>query len=248
MVFFPVSVIINSKTIIRLSEVIDLKRLPLRKEHAARLAEYGLQNIPLNACCCLRFSAGEEVLHEGQPISWLSIVVDGNAKVCRTAPNGKSLILCYNISRGLIGEVELMARQFNATCSVKAVTDFECIAVSYQNCLAELKTNLVLLNKLGTELAEKLTTSSDNFTSTALCTGEQRLCAYILQNSHRGLFRDTLTDVSCSVGMSYRHMFRLLGQLCEEGILEKRESGYYIKNQEELARRSHTAAELYQRV
>ena len=24
-----------------------------------------------------------------------------------------------------------MARQFNATCSVKAVTDFECIAVSY---------------------------------------------------------------------------------------------------------------------
>ncbi|MFR3758601.1 MAG: cyclic nucleotide-binding domain-containing protein, partial [Hungatella sp.] len=176
----------------------------MRKEHAARLAEYGLQNIPLNACCCLRFSAGEEVLHEGQPISWLSIVVDGNAKVCRTAPNGKSLILCYNISRGLIGEVELMARQFNATCSVKAVTDFECIAVSYQNCLAELKTNLVFLNKLGTELAEKLTTSSDNFTSTALCTGEQRLCAYILQNSHRGLFRDTLTDVSCSVGMSYR--------------------------------------------
>ena len=172
MVFFPVSVIINSKTIIRLSEVIDLKRLPLRKEHAARLAEYGLQNIPLNACCCLRFSAGEEVLHEGQPISWLSIVVDGNAKVCRTAPNGKSLILCYNISRGLIGEVELMARQFNATCSVKAVTDFECIAVSYQNCLAELKTNLVFLNKLGTELAEKLTTSSDNFTSTALCTGD----------------------------------------------------------------------------
>ena len=105
MAFFPVSVIINSKTITRLSEVIDLKRLPLRKEHAARLAEYGLQNIPLNACCCLRFSAGEEVLREGQPIGWLSIVVDGNAKVCRTAPNGKSLILCYNISRGLIGEV-----------------------------------------------------------------------------------------------------------------------------------------------
>ncbi len=71
---------------------------------------------------------------------------------------------------------------------------------------------------------------------------------YILQNSHRSLFRDTLTDVSCSVGMSYRHMFRLLGQLCEEGILEKRESGYCIMKKEELARRSHTAAELYQRV
>lgn len=225
-----------------------MKRLPLKKEHTACLAEYGLQNMPLSACCCLRFAAGEEVLREGQPIGWLSIIVDGNAKVCRTAPNGKSLILCYNISRGMIGEIELMTRQMNATCSVKAVTDFECVAVTYQNCLAELKTNLVFLNKLGTELAEKLTASSDSFTSIALCTGEQRLCAYLIQNSHRGLFRDTLTDVSCSVGMSYRHMFRLLGQLCKEGILEKRESGYFILDQGELARRSHTAAELYQRV
>lgn len=225
-----------------------MKRLPLKKEHAACLAEYGLKKMPLDACCCLRFSAGEEVLREGQPIGWLSIIVDGNAKVCRTAPNGKSLILCYNISRGLIGEVELMTGQVNATCSVKAVTDLEFIAVSYQNCLAELKTNVVFLNRLGTELAEKLTRSSDNFTSNALCTGEQRLCAYILQNSHRGFFRDTLTDVSCSVGMSYRHMFRLLGQLCEEGVLEKRESGYFISDRKGLERRSHTAAELYQRV
>ena len=225
-----------------------MKRLPLKKEHTACLAEYGLQNVPISACCCLRFAAGEDVLREGHPIGWIAIVVEGNAKVCRTAPNGKSLILCYNISHGLIGEIELMTRQVNATSSVKAVTELECVAVSYQNCLAELKTNLVFLNKLGTELAEKLTASSDNFTSTALCTGEQRLCAYVIQNSHRGLFCDTLTDVSCSVGMSYRHMFRLLGKLCEEGILEKRESGYYIVDQEELARRSRTAAELYQRV
>ena len=117
------------------------------------------------------------MLHEGQAYQ---LAVYCRRRQCEGLPHSterQELILCYNISRGLIGEVELMARQFNATCSVKAVTDFECIAVSYQNCLAELKTNLVFLNKLGTELAEKLTTSSDNFTSTALCTGEQRLCA-----------------------------------------------------------------------
>lgn len=224
-----------------------MKRYPLKKEHAACLAEYGLQNIPLDACCRYRFAAGEEVLREGQTISWLAIIIDGNAKVCRTAPNGKSLILCYYVACGLIGEVELMSRQVRAACSVKAVTEFECIAVNYQSCLAELKTNLVFLNRLGTELARKLTASSDNFASNALCTGEQRLCTYIIQNSHCGLFRDTLTDVSCSVGMSYRHMFRLLGQLCEEGVLEKRESGYRILDHDELARRSRTAAELYQR-
>lgn len=222
-----------------------MKRLPLKKEHITRLAEYGLEKIPLSACCCQRFLAGEEVLREGQPIGWLSIVMDGNVKVCRTAPNGKSLILCYHISHGMIGEIELMTRQVNAASSVKAVTDFECIAVSYKDCLAELKTNIYFLNKLGTELAKKLTASSDNFTSIALCTGEQRLCAYILQNSHHSLFCDTLSDVSCSVGMSYRHLFRLLGQLCDQGILDKRDSGYYILDPGQLAQRSHTAAELY---
>ncbi|WP_415067452.1 cyclic nucleotide-binding domain-containing protein [Lacrimispora sp.] len=206
-----------------------------------KLAEYGLQNIPLEACSCLRFSSGEEVLREGTPIFWLFLVVDGRAKICRTAPNGKSLIICYYISSGMIGEVELMTRQENAVSSVIAITDFECIVINYQNCLTELKTNILFLNRLGIELAEKLHESTESFTSSALYTGEQRLCTYILQNSHHGLFNDILTDVSCSVGMSYRHMFRLLGQLCEDGVLDKRESGYYILNRRELMRRSHTA-------
>lgn len=217
-----------------------MKKVPLTKEHITKLAEYGLQNITLDTCFSLHFSSGEEILQEGSPISWLYIIVDGKAKVCRTTPNGKSLILCYYISYGMIGELELMTRQETASCSIVAITDFECIAVNYQSCIEELKTNVFFLNKVGKYLAQKLSQSSDNFTSSALHTGEQRLCSYILQTSHRNLFSDILTDVSSSVGLSYRHMFRLLGQLCEDGVLEKRESGYYILNYEELAKRSQT--------
>lgn len=221
-----------------------MKKLPLKKENIARLAEYGLQNIPADACFRLCFLPGEEVLREGTPISWLFIVVSGRAKVCRTASNGKSLILCYYISDGMIGEVELMIRQELAISSIIAITDFECIAVNYKNCIAELKNNIGFLNKVGVELAEKLARSTEDFTSSALYTGEQRLCAYILQTSHHNLFSDILTDVSCLVGLSYRHMFRLLGQLCEDGVLDKRESGYYILNRKELVRRSHNTAEI----
>ncbi len=221
-----------------------MKKLSLKKEHMVKLAEYGLKNIPLEACSCMRFSSGEEVLREGIPIFWLAIIVDGRAKVCRTAPNGKSLILCYNISCGMIGEVELMTRQELAASSIIAITDFECIAINYENCITELKTNITFLNKLGIELAEKLYKSADSFTSSSLYTGEQRLCTYILQTSHRNLFSDILTDVSCSVGLSYRHMFRLLGQLCEDKVLDKRDSGYYILNRRELIRRSHTETDL----
>lgn len=217
-----------------------MKKIPLKKKHIDKLGEYGLQNIPLDACSCLHFSSGEKVLREGTPIFWIYIIVNGRAKVCRTAPNGKSLILCYYISDGIIGEIELMTKQEIATSSVVAITSFECITINYQNCIKELKNNNFFLNKLGIELAGKLSRSADSFTSSALYTGEQRLCTYILQTSHHNLFRDILTDVSCSVGLSYRHLFRLLKQLCDEGILDKRNSGYYIVNPAELARRSHS--------
>lgn len=225
--------------------MINLKRFPLKKTLIDKLAEYGLQNIPLDSCFYLHFSSGEEVLREGLPISWFYIITNGRAKVCRTDPNGKSLILCYYISDGMIGEIELMTKQEICTSTVMAITDFECIAIDYQNCMEELKTNTFFLNKIGVALAEKLSRSSDNFTSSALCTGEQRLCSYILQTSHHNIFNDILADVSCSIGLSYRHLFRLLTQLCEDKILDKRNSGYYILNRKELERRSHTFTDLF---
>lgn len=216
-----------------------MKKLPFKQLYTEQLAEYGLQNIPTDACFGLQFSAGETVLREGTPLPWLSLIVSGSAKVCRTAPNGKSLILCYNVCSGTLGEIELMLHQKVATCMVVALADFECVAIPYQICASELNTNAVFLNRLGTELAEKLVRSEDNFTMSALCSGEQRLCSYILLTSHSRVFSDILTDVSCSVGLSYRHMFRLLGQLCEEGVLEKRKDGYYIQDEQALRIRAH---------
>ena len=179
---------------------------------------------------------------EGVSMPWILIVISGSAKVCRTTPDGKSLILCYYISSGLIGDIELMMRQKNATTTVKAITDLDCIAVNYPTCADELSDSSLRLslNFLGGELAAKLSKSSDNYTLSALCSGEHRLCAYILQNSHKNVFSDILTDVSASVGMSYRHLFRILGKLLPRWnyLAEKRESGYYILNNIELKRRS----------
>ena len=49
---------------------------------------------------------------------------------------------------------------------------------------------------------------------------------------------DPITDVACSVGASYRHVFRLLADLCREGVLQKSKQGYQIKCPAELARRA----------
>jgi len=67
----------------------------------------------------------------------LLVVIEGRAKVCRTSLNGKDLILCYYISDGLIGEIELLTQQTEAVCTVIAISDFECVAIKYQTCMSE---------------------------------------------------------------------------------------------------------------
>ena len=85
-----------------------MQRKPLSDQHCVKLAEYGLQAIPLDSCVCLKFHAGETILQEGMPITYLFVVVSGSAKVCSTARNGKNLVLCYYICEGLMGDLELM--------------------------------------------------------------------------------------------------------------------------------------------
>ncbi len=215
-----------------------MQRKSLKNEHLSKLSEYGLHNIAIDACTWLSFKAGETILQEGMPVTYLLIVMTGKAKVCSTAKNGRNLVLYYYISDGIIGDIELMTNTYVATANIIAITDFECIALPYKKNAMNLKNNIEFLNKLGHGLSVKLARSSKNHVSTTLYSGEERLCAYILQTSHNDIFSDMLTDVSCSIGMSYRHMFRLLNQLCIDGLLAKRDNGYLIINRDALTLRA----------
>lgn len=214
-----------------------MKRIELTFEHIRLMKEYGLNKLNPKTIEPVSYSPGELILQEGLPIHWLAVVVSGKAKVCAMAPNGRNLVLCYYVSGGLIGDIELLAEQENATATMIAVTDFECIRIPYRNA-AVLKTEPLFLNWAARELALKLVRSSENLISAALTTGEERLCSYILQASHHDLFRDVMTDVSCSIGLSYRHCFRLLNQLCAEGLLKKQDSGYQILDRTRLRQRA----------
>ena len=60
-----------------------------------------------------------------------------------------------------------------------------------------------------------------------------------LGNSHSPSFLLQFhTEVAQSVGISYRHVFRILGELCREGILERTKSGFRIRDRERLRQRS----------
>ena len=118
--------------------------------------------------------------------------------------------------------------------TVRAVTDFACIALPLDIYAEELKSNNVFINYVAKELAEKLAHRAINGAITTLQPLEARLCAYIIQTAVGGFFRETLTEVAFVVGASYRHLLRCLDKLCVKEILKKEHSGYRIINRQAL--------------
>ena len=211
-----------------------MEKIAATKRHLEKLKRYGLENIEPGSINCYLFSSGEFIVRQEDEIEGLRVITKGKAKACRTSPNGKNLIFCYYVQDGIIGEIELITGVVKTENNIIAVGEVECLIIDDRVIKEELKTNIKFLTSIGEELSKKMLKVADNFVSSALLGGEQRLCSYILQNSTDNYFYDNLTDVSYSISMSYRHMFRLLKQLCKEKILKKEKGGYTILDKKQL--------------
>lgn len=207
-------------------------RSPLQSNHYRMLEEYNIQEA--EGCMCFRFHKGETIFLEGMPMEYLFLVVRGKAKVCVSTENGKDFLLTHYVSRGMIGDVELMTDSYVAITSIITISEFECIGIPYQKYTGTLRANVTFLNRVGFELSKKLIRTTMSCKSTALYSAEARLSACLLEIVEDGMVNEPLTDLASIVGTSYRHMQRLMKQLCEKGVLKKTASGYQILNQDYL--------------
>lgn len=200
------------------------------------LGTFGIRTEELQGVAVLHYEKGEFVCAEGQPFERLLFVLKGTAKACFTMENGKSLLLSFYRSGGIMGDIELMLDEWKAKASVQAVTTFQCIAIPFSSNRTALRSNAEFLNRIGTGLARKLEISSRNSAVNSLYPLEARLCSYVEATSKDSLFSEKLTEVSELLGSSYRNLLRSLQKLCRQGTLEKRKDGYYIVDRRALHR------------
>lgn len=200
----------------------------LTKSDADLLSQYGLKATELKKALRLTFGQGEYLSREGEALRYLYFVVSGKAKVLLSLSDGKQLLLAYFISKGIIGDIELMTDVQSNQATLQAASELICIAIPLKEYKSMLKNNNTFINHVGKELAEKLMQRAVNGAITTLQPLENRLCAYILQTAEEGLFNEVLTEVAAMVGGSYRHLLRCLEKLCSEGILKKEPKAYRI--------------------
>ena len=193
-----------------------------------RLAELGLTEEETESCEVLIFQAGEYICREGAALDRLLLVEEGKAKVCQLGENGRDLILCYYLSQGTLGDLELMTGAREAYNSVVAITALRGVALPRSLCEGRLMETAPFLALIGRELARNAVNNAWSYKNASLHTAEERLCAYIRETSYRGFFREVLTDTASSIGVSYRHLHRMLAALCGKGILEKTPQGYRV--------------------
>jgi CRP-like cAMP-binding protein len=174
------------------------------------------------------------MLYAEQEIEYLYILLSGKAKVCMSDESGRNLLLCYYISEGIMGDVELMMGRRDAISSVQAVTPVVCICLPLNVYASALLSHLPFVLRLARGLSTKLSASVASTTEIILRPFEARFCVYLLQGAQNGVFSERLIDVAEQLGVSYRHLLRSLKTLCEKGVLEKKSDGYHILNESAL--------------
>ena len=211
-----------------------MQKQKLPAQYVPSLAEHGLDWIDPSAAVLLRYERCEWMLLSEQEIPYLYILVSGKLKVCMSDESGRNLLLCYYVSEGIMGDIELMMGRHEAISSVQAVSPVVCIGLPLHVYAEKMLSNLPFVLRLAKGLSLKLHASVANTTEIILRPFEARLSLYVLQSAQSGVFSERLIDIAEQLGVSYRHLLRSLKTLCEAGLLEKLPNGYHILNESGL--------------
>ena len=211
-----------------------MQKQKLPAKYAPALAEYALDWLDLSAAVLLTYERCEWMLRAEEEIDYLYVMLSGKAKVCMSDESGRNLLLCYYISEGIMGDIELLMGRHEAISSVQAVSTVVCIGLPLSVYAPMLLSHLPFVLRAAKGLAIKLHDSVASTTEIILRPFETRLCEYLLQSAQSGVFSERLIDVAEQLGVSYRHLLRSLKALCDKGLLEKRADGYHLLDEVRL--------------
>ncbi|MCC3870043.1 cyclic nucleotide-binding domain-containing protein [Terrisporobacter mayombei] len=195
----------------------------------------------------LKFEKHEYLIREDEDLEYLLFFIQGKAKVFKTLPNGRSLLLAFYKPFRVIGDIEIIKNQ-SATGTVLALSTCYCLAIPMEKARLKLIKDNKFLKFTCESLAEKLAAVSMNSSINLLYPLENRLASYINESLTYGDdlyidFDENLNNIAELLGSSYRHLLRTFNTLCKKGVLKREDGKYKIINKALL---KDLAGDLYQ--
>lgn len=169
----------------------------------------------------LLFEPGEFINQSGEQANYFCICLSGKMKVIPSSEGGKIVLLDYIKPLDFLGDIELFCQCENLH-SVTALTPCVVLAIPKSVFEREMMENVAFLRFVCERLAGKLHQSSKNYSRSMLYPVKSRFCYYLLQLSEEAeadIFPVKMIEAAQYLGITDRHLRRILGELEAEGML-----------------------------
>ena len=174
------------------------------------------------------YAKDDFIIREGEETDCLFFLLVGRVKCF--ACSMKRDFGVYFMTKGVIGDAEFISGR-EATRTVQATSEVLCLRLNVTTLRHKLMSDLTFLRYISQQLAEKLTLSEATPQDLgAEMTSEERLYDYLKLTASDGRVTQSLGEISEIMGVSYRHLIRMMNALCDEGKLRrgKRKGAYFV--------------------
>lgn len=183
------------------------------------------------------FKKGDYVISQGEQPQFMYFIVEGRLKIFAASDDGKKLIIAFTQPLNVLGDIEFVQRKPYLN-TVEAITDGKMLAlpihIIHEHGLQHLPFTSYLLDTITGKFYANAYSSHFNM----LHSVDVRFASYILS-----ITTDTdyvsihdIRDVADLIGTSYRHLNRIIAQLCEQGYIERAQRTIRILQRAELLR------------
>jgi CRP-like cAMP-binding protein len=184
------------------------------------------------------FNRGELICAQGDTPEQLYVLVKGKIKIYTTSILGKALILSFKTPLEVIGDIEYI-QHIDIINTVEAVTPVTMIGIP-QRKMKEHGSHAPFLQFLLDIITRKFALKTNFLRFSLMYPVEVRLASYLLSISNDEADREAppirmnLTDVANLIGTTYRHLNRIIADLCTQGLIERSKGALTILNREGL--------------
>lgn len=194
-------------------------------------------NEVLNYSTYLRFRNKSQIIHSHDPIDALFFILAGKVFVTSYSLNGDKVIIDTMEAGEFFGDIELYRARATSLHNIVSTPNTIILKIPAKIVITQLNVHIPFLNFMCVKLTEKLTNTSSNYSKSLLLPAKNKLARYITEQFELTRHSDipfSVKRVSETLGISDRHLRRLIRELEESELTFKTHSCLKIINLKKL--------------
>lgn len=170
------------------------------------------------------FRKGEHLCEERKTPDYLYFILEGKVKLSLIHQDGNVTLVQYYEPGDILGELELLGMRQQSQ-AIEAVGEVTCMALPFEGCKDIMLEDTKFLQNLCRLIAGKMQRSVNKLVGIQTYPLENRLADYFIQKEDEvgqdQWMHVKLTDLAQYLGVSYRHLSRVIKDFDDAGWIQK---------------------------